>query len=258
MRLFKNADANHQYKLAIEELNRGLTNNAITLLDRSLEKNEEHIPSLELRANINSNLNKWNKTLNDFIKIKSLDANFKNINLLIGNSYFFTRNYDKAIEFLTIHNQSNLKYFEAYLHRAYSFLAINQPDKALLDINEAIDIVPRNIELYIVQGNIYEELEDFENALQSFNKAFHLEKEELSTFQTLGHKLEFLQRINQNEKAISIVSEIILENPYNAFLYLKRGQLYKANQNIELAKNDYMIALNYGIFEAKTELKNIA
>jgi tetratricopeptide (TPR) repeat protein len=258
MRFFKNVDANHQYKLAIQELNKGLTNNALTLLDRSLEKNEEHIPSLELRANIHSNLMKWDKTLTDYLKIKSIDQNCKNINLQIGNSYFFTRDYQKAIEFLTVHNENNLNYFQAYLHRSYSYLAIKEVDKALQDIKKAIDIVPRNIELYIVQGNIYEELEDFDNARKSFDKAIQLEKEELSTFLCLGHKLDFLQRINKIEEAIEVVTEKILENPFNAFLYLKRGKLYQVNKNIQLSKEDYLIALNYGVFEAKTELKNIA
>lgn len=234
-----------------------MTNNALTLLNRSLEKNEEHVQSLELRANINSNLMKWDKTLADCLKIKSVDQNFKNINLHIGNSYFFTRDYQKAIEFLTIHNKTNKNYFEAYLHRSYSYLAINEVEKALQDIKEAINIVPRNIELYIIQGNTYEDLEDFDNARKSFDRAILIEKEELSTFLSLGHKLDFLQRINQIEEAIDIVTEKIHENPYNAFLYLKRGQLYQTNKNIELSKEDYLIARNYGVFEAKNELKNL-
>ncbi|SCY32752.1 Tfp pilus assembly protein PilF [Nonlabens sp. Hel1_33_55] len=258
MRFFKNVDSNHQHKLAVEELNRGRVNNALELLNQSLEKHGDHLASLQLRANIYSNLNIWDKTLLDYLKIKSLESNFSNINLWIGNSYFFIRNYKLAIEYLSLHINVYSGYFEAYLNRGYSFMALGKNNDALEDFDCAINIVPRNIQLHVAKANILEELHEYEKALQSFDKAIKLESEESSTFSSLLNKIDFLQRINEIDKAISILSDVINDNPYNPSLYLKRGNLNKAIDEFELAKKDYQIVLNYGVFEVKNLIRTLS
>jgi tetratricopeptide (TPR) repeat protein len=258
MKFFKKIDSNHQHKLALEELKRGRTNNALTVLNRSLDNFEEHVPSLELRADINASLNKWDKALADLKKIQSLNSSFKDINLFVGNSYFFTRNFDLAIEYLTLHIQDKTHSFVAYLHRAYSYLAIGKKTEALNDIEKAISIVPRNFQLYIAKANILEELNEFDKALISFDKAIEIELEDTSTYFSLIQKVDFLQRNDKGKDAISILDQGINENPCNADLYFKRGEVHSTNGDTELALIDLNIALNFGIFEAKTKIKNIA
>ncbi|PKP24003.1 MAG: hypothetical protein CVU03_13995 [Bacteroidetes bacterium HGW-Bacteroidetes-2] len=258
MKFFKKIDSNHQHKLAIEELKRGRTNNALTVLNRSLENFEDHVPSLELRADINARLNKWDKTLTDLKKIQSLNSSFKDINMFVGNSYFFTRNFDLAIEYLTLHIQDKTHSFEAYLHRAYSYLAIGKKTEALSDIEKAISIVPRNFHLYIAKANILEELNKIDTALLTFDKAIGIEQEDTSTYFSIIHKVDFLQRNDKGKDAISILDKEISENPCNADLYFKRGEIHLTNGDAELSKTDLSIALNFGIFEAKTKIKNIA
>jgi len=169
---FSKIDAKQQYKLAVEELNRGRINNAFELLDRAIEKYENHIESLTLRGNLYAGINKWDKTLLDFEKLNVIQPKTKNIKLIIGNCHYHMRNYNESIKFLTEHILIEPKYPVAYVNRANSYKNINKFEKALIDINEAIRITPRNIDSYLLRAEIQEELNQLKEA--KGNRLFEL------------------------------------------------------------------------------------
>ncbi|MCG8808866.1 tetratricopeptide repeat protein [Tenacibaculum finnmarkense] len=254
---FLKIDAKQQYKLALEELDKGQIKNALKLLDRALERFENHIDSLTLRGNLYAELNKWDKTLTDYEKLSIIQPKTEKINLIIGNCHYEMRNYDKAIEFLTKHILESPNYTTAYVNRATSYKNIESYKEALLDIDKAIEMTPWKITFYLLKGEILEQLKEIAKAENSYDKAIDLEiKEGLSSI-AFVYKIEFLKRIGEFEKAIEIISKKIEENLYDGYLYYKRATLFNSIQNYESAKSDYIIAMNYGIQEARTEIKTL-
>lgn len=258
MKYFSKIDAKQQYKLAVEELNRGRVNNAIELLDRAIDKYENHIPSLNLRGNVYASINKWEKTLKDFEKLYKLDSQTKKINLIIGNSHFYMRNYNKSIEFLSKHISLEPNYHVAYTQRAISYKNIGEIEKALIDIDKAIKIVPRISNLHIIKADILERLNRINDAEKTFDRAIEIEIQETTSFISFNHKMDFLERNERTLEAIDNLNKVLAENPYNRDLYFKRAEIYYSKGEYKMAEKDFEIALQYGLIEAKSKLKIIA
>ena len=101
-------------------------------------------------------------------------------------------------------------------------------------------------------------MDRYSEAEKAFDKAIELEKQDFSTFLSFNHKMDFLERNNKFTEAINELNKNLIENPYNKNLYFKRGEIHLSDGNNVLAKKDFEIALQYGLIEAKSKLKNIA
>ena len=81
---FAKIDANHQFKLGIEEHRKGRIDNAIEMFSRAIKKYDNHIPSLYSRGSLYIDIVRWDKAILDLEKVKILDSNTENIDFLIS------------------------------------------------------------------------------------------------------------------------------------------------------------------------------
>lgn len=70
--------------------------------------------------------------------------------------------------------RQELKEEEFFLIRSQSYLAASQPEKALVDAQEAIMITPESVQGYLLKGQANEVLGDFFVAQEDYEKAFAL------------------------------------------------------------------------------------
>ena len=77
-------------------------------------------------------------------------------------------NLRKTIELLDLKDSS------AYCNRGYIYLQMNQYQKALDDYNKAIELDPNNSTAYHNRGYIYNELKEYQKAIDECSKALSL------------------------------------------------------------------------------------
>ena len=71
--------------------------------------------------------------------------------------------------------------------RGRTYLAMREYDKALPDLNQAIELNPRDAELYYDRGTLYAEQEDDEAAFTEFHKALELDPEYVNAYIGRGY-----------------------------------------------------------------------
>jgi len=115
-------------------------------------------------------------------------------------AYISTNNYDEAIKILEnkiIGEQKTVKYLN-FLAQEYAEKALSEHKeaeyipKALILIEKAKQIEPKNPEVYITEGFIYEIKPDLNKAIESYNKVLILDANSFSAYTGRGHTKEML------------------------------------------------------------------
>ena len=113
-------------------------------------------------------------------------------------------------------------------------------DKAIIDYNKAIEINPKNEELYIWLGTTWYNKKDYDEAISNYNKAIKINpKYELAFYDRgLAHiaKGEYLA-------AIKDCDEVIEFNPNYVDAYISRGSIRRFLKEYNTAIEDYNEAI---------------
>lgn len=110
----------------------------------------------------------------------------------------------------------------AYVERAFNYLQIEQPEKALKDVNKAIGINFNNVTAYFVRGLIYGYLYELDNALKDYSHIIRL-GDSVYKYESLRERAFIYSYINEPEKAIRDFSDIIESDSLNFETYVYRG-----------------------------------
>lgn len=132
-----------------------------------------------------------------------------------------------------ISGQEQLKY-EIYLESAYEFEDEKQWDKALEETEKAAKITD-SYELHRVRGEIFEQLNQIENAEKEFDRALDKASAHEDIYYARLNRAEFLWRQNRLDEAIEAMNSVMIDEK-NAYVYHNRGCMY-------MDKGDYQAAL---------------
>ncbi|WP_299261809.1 hypothetical protein [uncultured Aquimarina sp.] len=252
---FSKINANHQFKLGLEEHKKGRIDNAIELYTRALEKYNNHIPSLFTRGSLYIDIFQWDKALMDLEKVYEMDPKADNIHFLlgvcqcsIGNEEIGIKNLEKQIELTP-------KRPESYWNKAIFHLRNEKYDLAIKDINKSIKITPKNPYLHSIKGKILEEQSLINEAEESYLKGANLEKKPADS--TIRLK-EFYKRIKNIDGSIEIIERILEVFPYEPEILAEGGDMYKNKGNFTKAKDYYERAKNAGWEKAKEKLAELS
>ena len=126
-----------------------------------------------------------------------------------------------------------------YLHRAQLYLEREQIGMAMMDVNQAIQIEPKNVDALLILSDLYYMLGDETNITATLNKAL-----EVDPYDTRAMvKLAELNLLKQNYNlAFGYVDNALKVNTYNPKAYFVRGMAYLAKQDTALAMKNFMIA----------------
>ena len=248
---FAKIDANHQFKLGVEELKKGLIDNAIELFDRAIEKYEDHLPSHSIKGEIYLDMQRWDKAIECFRKVENLNDSKDNISLYIGVAECGVGNTETGIKYLNKQIEKTPLRPEPYWNKAIANLRVEKFDKALIDIDKALNILPHNGYLYSIKAEILDGMNDYENAEKNYDIA--ISKDE----NYINGKIEFQIRNDKINDAIKELKILIEKHPFEGGLYFKRGELYEKLNNNELALNDYKKAFENGITAGKIKMREL-
>ena len=120
----------------------------------------------------------------------------------------------------------------------------DQLEKALADLNKAIELVPDEATAYIDRGLIYKNLGQKVQAFADIAKAIDLTPPQFSSY---GYYY-FLFSDFENpdfQKLITDLTETIAAYPDQAYLYRIRGYIYERMEHYEAAIADYQQAIEF-------------
>ncbi|GAI72078.1 unnamed protein product, partial [marine sediment metagenome] len=116
-----------------------------------------------------------------------------------------------------------------------SAFASNETEKLLQEIIERKTMRP-DIFAFINMGNIYCSLDLYEPAEKEYEKALGLDETNILARINQSYAL---YKMGERESALTNLSQIIIEDPNNAFAYFVKGMIYKDALEYELAIIEY-------------------
>lgn len=129
--------------------------------------------------------------------------------------------------------------------------------KGLLDT--AIKLNPSFSQAYRDRGYIWQNQKQYSKAIEDFEKAHILNKEDLDS---LGAKAKLLDNTGKHADAVKTYSQIITENEALYWPYIQRAVAYTNLKDYEKAIADYTVLVkrapsdsDYREFRAETEVK---
>lgn len=241
-------DAIVYYGLAIQ-MNPKMSDAYINLAQAYAQKNnnEEAINTIKKAKNIIGN----NEKLNNYY-----DNLSKGINDDIYNratSLFSQGNFNEAInEYLKIQPQSA----DSLIGIASSYQALENYPKAIEYFQKALIKEPNDTDTMYFLALAYSNMDDLVNAEKMIKKALNINKKDEKVNELYDYiietqknqKLENAYELyeNQNyEKAMAILSDVIVKNPQTAHAYFYRGLIFDAQKKYQDAINNYLNAVKY-------------
>jgi tetratricopeptide (TPR) repeat protein len=138
----------------------------------------------------------------------------------------------------------NPNFAAAYFERAGVYQTLDEPERALADVNEAIRLYQEHhhefYEIFCLRGRIRIDLEDFAGAILDLTRALSL-----SPKGRLAHFLRAMARELNDDlvSAIDDYSEVIRLRPHDAVAFDSRGDLYRRQGHLEQALADFSEAI---------------
>ena len=193
----------------------------------------------------------FDNNLNDFVKIMDsmqLEDSFKNPDLAnySGNEQKYVKNgldyaakgdFDKAIQNLNKAVELNPQYSLAYYNRAYVYSEIGKIDNALSDYSKAIECNPKDALAYSNRGKLlFDKYNKLDQAMSDFNKAIEIEPGNGKFYYNRG----LLYDVQGNsEAALKDYTKAIELIPSYSDAYNNRGGVYTAQGDLDKAISDY-------------------
>ena len=176
--------------------------------------------------------------------------------------YHQKKEYDLALKDYTsaIETEQSLAYkMSIYCERAFCYVDAEDYENANNDFNQVIKLDPENTSPYFYRAKMYHKLSESENEKKDYLRAIELNDEDpegyyyLADFYLKQNKI--LHTINYYTKSIiklsanlgySITSENGIDKIELTDVYLKRGEVYKNADAIDLMCEDYKNACDLG------------
>ena len=158
--------------------------------------------------------------------------------------------------FLSIANLNDDKLAELYMWEAFACAGIHKKDLFVQYKNLALNLAPKNPQVYWILGNIYWKIyDDTNNAIDNYQEALNLIPKENPDYFILSIELaQIYKNLGDITKAYAIAYNMIISrkelpnieniNPLDAPIYLTYAKAYDILGNTQLAKIYYQITFN--------------
>ena len=134
---------------------------------------------------------------------------------------------------------SPTKKAKLYTDRGFIYLKKESYDNAIVDLNNAIELNPKNLTAYLMRGISYSDSGKTDRALADFDKAIELAPENRTA--RLWRGRVYFEKKDYN-KAIKNFTRAIKLEPENSTTYLWRGRVYFEKEDYDNAFEDFLDA----------------
>jgi tetratricopeptide (TPR) repeat protein len=183
------------------------------------------------------------------IKVSDDDKTQAEIFYSQGKISYDALKYEKAIQDLNKALQLNPLYAEAYYVRGNAYYDLKENDKAIEDYSRSIQLNPKSSDAYYWRGNAYRLVRQDDKALSDLTNAIVLNPNYTDAYYW---KARTHYDLMQDEKAIENYNKAIQLKPDYADAIFWRGQAYYDMQRYDEAISDYAKTLSLKPDDAET------
>ncbi|MCD8265468.1 MAG: tetratricopeptide repeat protein [Tannerellaceae bacterium] len=165
--------------------------------------------------------------------------------------YTSVNQYDQALEVINNLLVSLPEEPDALYLRAYVYHLMKEEEKAVVDCEGMLQIVPENIPAYLLLAKSRKNLGDYLGAIAALTKALAV-KEDLQEAYLL--RTEVLCVLEQYTEALSDIEKLIELQPEEELAYLFRGKIMEQLNKNEVALTDYQQAMELNPFNMEAPI----
>ena len=145
---------------------------------------------------------------------------------------------------------------DLYLKRASILMGREQVGMAMMDVNKAIQLDPKNVDALLLLSDIYYQLGDEANITATLNKALEIDPYDTRPMVKLAELNLLQQNLNL---AFGYIDNALKVSTYNPKAYFVRGMAYMAKQDTAMAMKNFMIAREQdaSFYDPQREICNI-
>jgi tetratricopeptide (TPR) repeat protein len=160
-----------------------------------------------------------------------------------AHAYTSLGDYQRALKDLDKAIQYKPKYAQAYYVRAINYIGLGDYQQALKDLDTTIKFDPQSTQTYHIRANVYAKMENHHEALRDLDKVIEIDHNNFTAYNDRGLSYFALGKLKE---AIADYSKAITLNPGYSVYYYNRGTAYfKIGENAE-AIRDFQIAARLG------------
>jgi tetratricopeptide (TPR) repeat protein len=160
--------------------------------------------------------------------------------LRCGKSYASMEQHDKALQNLNCAIELRPSYVPAITQRSITYREMERYEEALQDFNRAIELDSKDTWLIAQRGITYREMERYEEALQDFNRAIELDSKDTWLIAQRGITYREMERY---EEALQDFNRAIELDSKDTWLIAQRGITYREMERYEEALQDFNRAI---------------
>ncbi|NCP45840.1 MAG: hypothetical protein GW818_05300, partial [Flavobacteriales bacterium] len=131
------------------------------------------------------------------------------------NHYLDSNELEKAKQVIEISLEQHPSSSILKIKHAEYLASTHKPNKALEILNSIETLEPFNSDNYLLKANIYSQIRQHNKAIETLYKALKIIHERSEKASILIHIAFEYENLNRYDKAISILKEILAENPDN-------------------------------------------
>ena len=231
------------YRRGTAKLENGQISEAIEDFDSALKLRPFHVGTLVWRGYAFGKLGKWAQAIGDLqsaIDMNPMAAEqYKKLGDFIA---------EHAIQHFGTLIRQNKSDPEAYFNRGMANLFLGRNDKAYLDFEKTLLLNPKHGEAQVRLGTLYLKDNQSKQAYNFFSDAMKTKPSATA----LLMRAEAMLQLGVIQPALLDIRDAIRTSRDNDRLYVRRGELYAAKDNLEKALDDFTlsIALNFDNFQA--------
>ena len=169
-----------------------------------------------------------------------------------GDHLFRTGDYQAAIAAYTKVLESKPFNIKAIYNRGRSYEELSQFDQALQDFERVVELDPKHVQGYLSIGNYYFRLENHDQAAFNYEKAVKNDEGSADAHLLFGKALHKMGEVDQ---AMEAYTDAISINDRMGEAYLFRGILNTVKNRNAKACNDFKTAKALGEEDAEEALK---
>jgi tetratricopeptide (TPR) repeat protein len=157
-----------------------------------------------------------------------------------GNSYYYDKEYDKAIEAYQKALESNPKNDATYTNMGVVYTNQEKYDKAIEAFQKALEVNPKKDGAYTNMGIVYGQQEAYDKAIEAYQKALKINPKQDAAYYNMGiaygKQEAYDKEIEAYQKALKI-------NPKQDAAYINMGIAYSNQEKYDKAIEAFQKAL---------------
>lgn len=184
--------------------------------------------------------------------IVSINGEVNDVKLEKASKYYMAGNYNEALK---IYNAITPKTEDIMLTIATCWQNSGKTQEALNAYKKAFELNPKNSDTaYYIAVLLIDEMNNLDEGMQYLNKSLALDPKNVDAQQLKAYiqeqgdlsKLETATNLFEQDKfdeSLTILNEILAQNPHNAYALYYRGMIYDAKTKTQDAIKDYELAV---------------